>query len=227
MQNGEVVKSIFQRILDRELPDDYMQTNHFPINVTPPEPFLSEFAYMPIEGPQKSPVRKPENFSTLQSTEAVKRIEKWNPEMQRGILLFGPVGTGKSAACRAIIERWKNSSYKCLFVSVVDAMQALRNGISDPANSLEYEEKKLLAPSLLVLDDLGAEKSTDWTQERLFTIFEKRAAKKNHTMFTTNLSLHDISLRYGARIHDRMYEFCTIVEFKGGSFRKNLYKPEI
>jgi DNA replication protein DnaC len=106
-------------------------------------------------------------------------------------------------------------------------MQALKDAIDDPNSSVGMEEARLIAPSLLVFDDLGSEKSTEWAREKIFTIFEARARQGKHTFFTTNLDPKDIRSVYKERIHDRMIEFCSWVQFPGKSFRKRNFKAEI
>jgi DNA replication protein DnaC len=162
-----------------------------------------------------------------QNTEQVTRLKKWNPSMQRGVVLYGSVGTGKSTLCKAVINRFCSRDYRCLFISVADAMQRLKDAIDKEGTSVGHETEKLIEPNLLLLDDLGAEKSTEWATERLFVIFEKRAAQQKHTFFTTNLTPEQISGVYKERIKDRMIEFCTWVKFEGESFRKLKYVNEI
>lgn len=162
-----------------------------------------------------------------QNAEQLSRLAKWNPTLKKGLVLHGAVGTGKSTACKAIINRFASRDYKCLFISVADAMQRLKDAIDGKDTSVGHEQEKLIEPSLLILDDLGAEKSTEWAVERIFVIFEKRANLGRHTIFTSNATPKEIGQIYKARVADRMVEFCTFLDFPGESFRKLNYVEEI
>lgn len=164
---------------------------------------------------------------TPENKQQIDRLQKWEPSMKKGIVLWGPIGTGKSIACKAIINRFATKDFRCLFISVPDAMQRLKDSIDGKQTNVGHEQEKLISPNLLVLDDLGAEKSTEWVVERIFTIFEKRAALDKFTFFTTNLDPKQIGEVYGPRIHDRMVQFCSWVKFEGKSFRKENFENEI
>ena len=85
--------------------------------------------------------------------------------------------------------------------------------------SVEYQVDKFIAYDLLVLDDLGTEKSTEWAYEKLFSIFDTRILLGKHTFFTTNLTLKELMDQYGARIVDRIRSNCRTFSMQGRSFR--------
>lgn len=162
-----------------------------------------------------------------QNQELLERLKKWSPEMKRGVLLAGPVGTGKSTVCKAIINRFASPEFRCLFISMAEIMQQLRDAIGKRETTTGEEMDRFIAPELLIIDDLGAEKSTDWATEKLFLIFEKRAALRKHTFFTTNCTAAELGALYKERILDRLFEFCTWVKMPGSSFRRAQHAPEI
>lgn len=162
-----------------------------------------------------------------QNSEQIGRLKKWNPSMTKGVVLYGSVGTGKSTLCKAIINQFATKTYRCLFISVADAMQRLKDAIDKEGTTVGHETEKLIEPNLLILDDLGADKSTEWATERIFVIFEKRAAQDKHTFFTSNLTAKEISAVYKERIASRMMEFCSWVQFQGDDFRKKNFVNEI
>jgi DNA replication protein DnaC len=165
--------------------------------------------------------RVPQNIATL------ARLDKWTPEMKNGVVLWGSVGTGKSTVCKAVINKFASKTYTCKFVSVTDALKAIRGSIGKTDTSIELECAKLINPNLLVFDDLGVDNASDWAKEQIFSIFEARSRAKKHTWFTTNLDPDKIEEIYGSRIHERMLEHCTFVAMSGDSFRKMKYKAEI
>ena len=162
-----------------------------------------------------------------QNRKPLERIQNWTPDMVKGVVLYGPVGTGKSTVCKCLINKWASSEYRCLFLSLGKAMQRLKDAIGSNDTTVSMEEEKLIRPGLLIIDDLGADVSSDWTREKIFTIFESRARQGKHTIFTTNLDPEEISTTYGGRIKDRMVEFCSWVNMPGKSFRQMNFKNEI
>lgn len=80
----------------------------------------------------------------------------------------------------------------------------------------EYEQC-----DVLVLDDLGAEKATDWVREMLFLIIDSRYTSGRTTIITSNLSPRQLGETLSERIADRIVEMCrgAIVEIKCGSYR--------
>lgn len=99
----------------------------------------------------------------------------------RNLVLTGPVGTGKThaavAACRPPFAR----GMEVAFLPIVEALDQLRPG-GDP-HALE----DLTGCDLLLLDDLGSERPTDWTAERLFAVVNRRWLEERPTIATTNL----------------------------------------
>ena len=80
------------------------------------------------------------------------------------------------------------------------------------------------AIDLLILDDLGAERSTDYALEQVYNIVDSRYRAGLPVIYTTNLTLEELKnpadMRY-ARIYDRVLEKCFPVEFRGVSRRKH------
>ncbi len=156
------------------------------------------------------------------------RIKNWHPGLSKGVVLLGTVGTGKSSTCKALINRFASPKYRCMFISVTDALKAIRKGMdNNHETSVDLECSKLVAPNLLVFDDLGVDNATEWGREQIFSIFEARLNTGKHTWFTTNLSGEQIRDKYGERIHDRMLQGCSWVKMEWESFRKMNFKNEI
>ena len=82
---------------------------------------------------------------------------------------------------------------------------------------------KLNSVKLLIIDDLGAERSTDYALEKVYGIIDNRYRAKKPLILTTNLTLRQMQeatdIRY-TRIYDRIFEMCYPLEFSGVSWRK-------
>ena len=83
--------------------------------------------------------------------------------------------------------------------------------------------RKMNRAKLLVIDDLGAERSTDYALEKVYNIIDSRYRSKKPMILTTNLTLSQMQntgdIRY-TRIYDRNFEVCYPIECKGEAWRK-------
>ncbi len=142
------------------------------------------------------------------------------PKMQgESLFLVGPVGTGKSHLARAIlvamIQRHVMSG---LAVTVPNLMDDLRPGASEDQRAEQMELLKTVP--LLVLDDLGAQRTTEWVTERLFVIINARYDEMLPTIITSNVYLEDLRRIPGwDRLVDRIVEMARAVKMQPGNYR--------
>jgi DNA replication protein DnaC len=125
---------------------------------------------------------------------------------------------------RGLVER----GVPCLFYEFGTLLQGIRDSYNPVSQASEL---KVLAPvygaEVLVLDELGASKPTDWVQDTMMQIIGKRYNDRKLTLFTTNYSdvrqtpagetLED---RIGTRLRSRLYEMCKTVMIEGEDFRR-------
>ena len=149
-------------------------------------------------------------------------VENWE-EMKKhncGLLLWGGVGTGKSffAGCiaNALTERLVTAKMTN-FAHILNELGAM---YSEKRN--EYL-KKLNEYELLILDDLGAERGTDYALEQVYSVIDNRYKSAKPLIVTTNLTISQLQnpadLNH-ARIYDRVLEMCVPVRFDGKSIRR-------
>lgn len=168
-------------------------------------------------------------FSTFQTTKfnarnlklSTRYAEKFDLMLQKnqGLLFWGNVGTGKShaAACIAnyLLER-QVPVIMTSFVKLLELIQSNRDEEQKTLNRLGYAK-------LVIFDDLGAERSTDYALEKVYNIIDSRYRKKLPMILTTNLTLDEmkgeLDIRY-SRIYDRIFEICYPMQFTGPSWRK-------
>ncbi len=146
--------------------------------------------------------------------------EKWSDMLSKniGLLLWGEVGTGKTyfAACiaNALVEN---------YVSVK------MTNFSTILNDLFYENDKnqyidrLNNHSLLIIDDLGIERDTEYALEQVYNIIDARYKSNKPLIVTTNLTITEIKNPVDTahkRIYDRVLEMCVPVKFDGENFRQ-------
>lgn len=143
-------------------------------------------------------------------------------EMEReniGYLLWGPVGTGKSyfAACIANALMEQEIPVKMMSVSaILNELSASFDGRNEVIRSLNRYR-------LLILDDFGMERGTEYALEQVYSIIDSRARSGRPLIVTTNLTLselkHPADIAH-ARIYDRILEMCQPLVFTGDNLRR-------
>ena len=143
-------------------------------------------------------------------------------DMRRGLILTGPYGTGKTglliAAMREVADRYVDTTHRMLFIPAPDLMDALRAGYSDGSYDDRIEKLKWIR--LLAIDDLGAERPTEWTQEKLFAIVNSRYEHDYPLFATTNYGMQELAERLGPRVLERLLETCDLIAVKGPNLRR-------
>ena len=160
--------------------------------------------------------------TTPQLEKARGYAQNWDEFKKAGIglLLFGNVGTGKSYAAGCIANALVDRLESVLFVGMSDVVNRMQGNFG---SDRDHYMKSLMRPSLLVLDDLGSERSTSFGKERVFDVVNNRLLSGKPMIITTNIPLNvmqkatDLDDR---RIYDRILEVCVPVVFGGDSFRK-------
>ncbi len=148
-------------------------------------------------------------------------IEHWEQMKAEniGYLLWGGVGTGKSyfAGCiaNALMER-EVAVRMTNFALILNDLTANFEGRND------YIARLCRAP-LLILDDFGMERGTEYGLEQVYNVIDSRYRSRRPLIVTTNLSLQDLQHPQDtahARIYDRLLEMCAPIRFSGENFRR-------
>ena len=138
-------------------------------------------------------------------------------EKNMGLLMYGGVGTGKTFAAACIANYLLDQKIPVVMISFIKLLEMLeKNTDNDIIQNLQ-------SAKLLVLDDLGAERRTNYALEKVYNIIDARYRSKLPVILTTNLTMDEMmdaeSMQY-ERIYDRIFEMCYPLEFKGMSWRK-------
>lgn len=122
-----------------------------------------------------------------------------------GLILMGAVGCGKTHLGCAVLNCALEDGHRAVYWNVPRQLEMLMPGGSDEGDQMRILDKALLS-EVLLLDDLGAEKSSEWTRKELMIILDERYRTNKPTIITSNLILTDDELRKtcGDRAYSRL-----------------------
>ena len=139
-------------------------------------------------------------------------------EKDQGLIFWGSVGTGKSFAAACIANYLLDRKVPVVMTSFVKLLEVFQSGRDEETSILN----RLGYAKLVIFDDLGAERGTDYALEKVYNIVDSRYRKSLPMILTTNLTIEDmkseVDMRY-RRIYDRVFETCYPMQFTGPSWR--------
>jgi len=152
------------------------------------------------------------------------------PVVERGLFFLGDPGVGKTHLSVATLKQViVTRGARGLFYDTRDLLKMIRGTYNPVVKTTELEVlRPVMEADLLVLDDLGAEKTSEWVEETLNLIVNTRYNERRLTIFTSNypdvppdaspgvISLHD---RIGFRMRSRLHEMCDFVDLEGADYR--------
>ena len=137
----------------------------------------------------------------------------------KGLLLFGDVGTGKTFTAACIANEIINKGHSVLMTSFGRILRGVQDRYDGRGEYLAY----INSFDLLIIDDLDAERSTEFSSEIIYSVIDARYRSKRPLIVTTNLTwdeLADTADRAKKRIYSRLIEICYPVKFEGEDRRK-------
>jgi len=177
-----------------------------------------------------------QNRSTEMARIAAEKFADEYPMAQPfGLLFMGPQGNGKTHLSVGIIKRLiRQKSIPCLFCTFPELLKEIQDSWNPVSQS---SEMSLLTPVLstvvLVLDELGAQKPSDWVRDQVAYILNYRYNENKVTIVTTNFLDHpearddktrpdSLAARIGERIRSRLFEMCKTIKMDGKDFREKI-----
>jgi DNA replication protein DnaC len=156
-----------------------------------------------------------------------------------GLLIIGSIGVGKTHLAAGIVkELIRSKGISCLFYDYRELLKQIQNSYNDSVKATELEVlRPVFETEVLLLDELGAVKPTDWVWDTVSLILNTRYNDKRTTIITTNFddkpagfvagprgAARDETLgdRIGERMRSRLHEMCRIVKMDGEDFRQTV-----
>lgn len=170
----------------------------------------------------------PGNTSQLRALTYARQLVADYPLGSRGLLLMGSVGTGKTHLAVGVLRGLGEKGAGCLFSNTGKLLKEVQAAYDASAVATEAQ---VLAPVLtaevLVLDELGATKPTEWVRDTLLHIINTRYEERRLTLFTTNYldsstaaGEETLEERIGVRLRSRLYQMCREVRIEGDDYRR-------
>jgi DNA replication protein DnaC len=154
----------------------------------------------------------------------VNRIDD-NLDAGRGLWFFGDVGSGKTSLAMLVSKTAFEVGRSVAIYSVPRLLAEIKETYdSTGAGSYMQLFRRLCSVDLLHLDDLGAERTTEWVLEQLYSIINERWQDQRSIVITTNLQLEELREQIGQRTVSRLVEICEQIPVLGRDLR-NLAAP--
>jgi|Wag4MinimDraft_11_1082651.scaffolds.fasta_scaffold05340_4 DNA replication protein DnaC len=146
------------------------------------------------------------------------------PDVDKGLLFTGPVGTGKTHLAAAIANELINKLYSVVFGNVTDIVTLIKSTYKADSELSEAEIIKMFTQDtdLLIIDDLGKENISEYTSTILYQIINRLYENEKPVIVTTNFNSAALRRKFGEKgdaIVSRLAEMCEFIKIVGSDWR--------
>lgn len=158
--------------------------------------------------------REPDAYA---NASAYAEMDNLFTERGNGRIFIGGTGTGKTHLAASITNVLVGREIPVLFATASEHLTKIKNEFDTPDDGKYLERMK--GATMLVIDDLGSELDTEWSQSILYDVVNYRYEHLLPLIITTNLSARDIRDVYGERVYSRLLQMCKVVKMYGTDYR--------
>jgi DNA replication protein DnaC len=161
----------------------------------------------------------PEKFLAIETDHK----ELLKQSIGKSLFIFGDIGVGKSVFMASLLKEAARSGKAVKWISYISFIMSLQNLFhKGNAGDTAYDEAERVArfDGILFIDDLGAEKLTEFVRHITYYLFNEREQRNLATVVTSNFSLNEIDLNIDRRISSRICGMCSMLNLKGKDRRK-------
>jgi DNA replication protein DnaC len=169
------------------------------------------------------------NESLERAAGRARHIAEAFPVISKGLFLEGQPGVGKTHLAVAVLKQVvQQTGARGLYYDTRDLLRVIRSTYDPSIRTTELEVlRPVMMADLLVLDDLGAEKTSEWVEETMNLIVNTRYNERRLTIFTSNYQdipedtdPNSLLFRIGHRMRSRLHEMCEFVVMDGADYRE-------
>lgn len=168
-----------------------------------------------------------EDIKAFEALNSFKENIIHHVEEGKGLYIWGKsTGCGKTSwACKIMSHYFRKIAFSTglenegLYIYLPTFLEDLRNSYDNPDPDFEQVLSMLKSCKLLIIDDIGAERVTEWVRERLVSIVNTRVSSNLSTIYTSNLSPAELTESMGDRIGSRVLGSSSVVEITGADRR--------
>lgn len=150
-------------------------------------------------------------------------------EKSPSLLFTGGTGLGKTFSSACIARETAKQGFSVVYetaLGVLEPFEAIKFGRAEPDSEAYTQRGRILGCDLLILDDLGTEMQTAFSDSVLYTIVNTRLISGKKTIISTNLDKDAITARYGAQLSSRLLGEYAVVPFVGRDIRFERKEPD-
>lgn len=163
---------------------------------------------------------------------AFRFVEKFDElkKLKTGLYIYGDTGNGKTTIAKAIANEIFQKEYRVLMMSCNKAIQKINEGNGNTQENILHFKQVIKDSDLIVLDDFGASRETDYQLEKIYNLINYLYENKKVIIITTNISRIDLGKEDNMtkkRIFDRIIEMTYGIYIKSVGVRKDLARSKI